>query len=439
MAFFGTQITRIVRGFLSRRLLLNFYDRRRVVEQRMQKGQELRETLQARLASQLEAKADDEEERARKQFATAAEGLHHLVSTRAQPGIYNPPYAMGAADVPSAFNVPLEEHLRDGAKRFVRTHGLSSQRWPRPMSREERRALRAVVEVGGSTALKSLRADVERLERSGTLRPIPPGGSGLPRTAPRAMGGVDVVNAGPEAMAVMGAGSARLRGTAPLSSGVQGKSSAGMYGRAGAEDGPLGAAAADAADADELAELEGAANMHGFEGAAARRIRHQRAQRPSRTGGSERDPPPVYVDNPRSLQATAPYGIEAEAAREGERQRRVARVAVGEFRAGGLVPPARHAKGVHASAPYEEPWKAGRSTRELEHTAESKAQRVSSKPFVSTAGLLSSFEAAERRRARSRMGDSGRGAMARAGMGVVAARGAAVAERGGSARSAQRP
>jgi hypothetical protein len=181
--------------------------------------------------------------------------------------------------------------------------------------------------------------------------------------------------------------------------------------------------------------------MHAYEAAAARGIRHRRALRPSRTGGSERDAPPEYVDNPRSLQASAPYGIEQQAAREAERQRRVAQMAEGEFRAGGKVAPVRHPRGVHASAPYQEAWKAARSTRELEHTQESKAQRVSDTPFVSTGGALPSFEASERRRARARMGGSGRGTtMARAGMGVL---GGAEAtkdrqKRGGSARGEMR-
>jgi hypothetical protein len=50
--------------------------------------------------------------------------LHHLVSTKTIPGVYNPPYATRPEDVPSAFNVPLETHLRIGVLRHIRTQGL---------------------------------------------------------------------------------------------------------------------------------------------------------------------------------------------------------------------------------------------------------------------------------------------------------------------------
>jgi len=38
-----------------------------------------------------------------------ASQLHHLISTQTTPGVYNPPYS---ESVPTAFNVPIEQHLR---------------------------------------------------------------------------------------------------------------------------------------------------------------------------------------------------------------------------------------------------------------------------------------------------------------------------------------
>lgn len=58
--------------------------------------------------------------------------LHHLVGTRAIPGIYNPPF-----DQPyTAFNRPVEEHLREGVREFLRTSGLQSVGVRHPPARQ---------------------------------------------------------------------------------------------------------------------------------------------------------------------------------------------------------------------------------------------------------------------------------------------------------------
>lgn len=376
MAFFATQFQRIVRGFLSRRLLLDFYKRRQKVQQRHEAGIRLREDTQRRLEQQVEQKRDEAEVRAKQAFAKASEGLHHLVSTRAQPGIYNPPYAASPADIPSAFNVPLETHLRDGSRRFIRTRGLSSQRWPRPLSRSEATAVRAVREIGGETAVRALKRDVEALEAAGTLRPLRPGRSQLPRTAGKMEPTVE--------MAVTGGGTAAGAGAASIP----------------------GAVAAAATDLDEEQELEAAAGMHGFEAVAARSIRRRRAAVPSKSGGAQADKPPPFVDNTRSLQASAPYGVEVAREREEARYRRLAELSSAPFAAGGKVKQPMQPLGVAAGAPYDEAWKAARSTRELEHTAESKALRIAPQAFVSAAGRVESFEASERLRASGRVPSS---------------------------------
>ena len=50
-----------------------------------------------------------QEQTARTEFSELAGNLHHLVSTKAIPGVYNPPYVMVK---PQAFNVEIETHLR---------------------------------------------------------------------------------------------------------------------------------------------------------------------------------------------------------------------------------------------------------------------------------------------------------------------------------------
>jgi hypothetical protein len=52
------------------------------------------------------------------------QSLHHLISTKAVPGVYNPPWAQGdPSQMPSAFSIPLETHLRVNTIRYLRTAG----------------------------------------------------------------------------------------------------------------------------------------------------------------------------------------------------------------------------------------------------------------------------------------------------------------------------
>lgn len=56
---------------------------------------------------------EEEEKRnelvARSEFEQLALNLHHLSSTKAIPGVYNPPYQHIK---PAAFNIPVETHLK---------------------------------------------------------------------------------------------------------------------------------------------------------------------------------------------------------------------------------------------------------------------------------------------------------------------------------------
>jgi hypothetical protein len=120
----ATAIQRHFRGYYSRKHLHNFYERKAYILTVAAKGEELRAAMDAAHAAQIARLQSDEEARAREEFDKTTQHLHHLVSTRAQPGVYNPPYAGSAEDVPSAFGVPLETHLRVGSLRYIRTHGL---------------------------------------------------------------------------------------------------------------------------------------------------------------------------------------------------------------------------------------------------------------------------------------------------------------------------
>jgi hypothetical protein len=59
------------------------------------------------------------EEMARRLFDLRVGQLHHLVSTAAQPGIFNSPYALATKTVPLVLGAPVEEHLKASFKSQV--------------------------------------------------------------------------------------------------------------------------------------------------------------------------------------------------------------------------------------------------------------------------------------------------------------------------------
>lgn len=117
-------IQRHFRGYYSRRTKHDFYARRAYILAVTAKGEALRAELESAFAAQLQSHLEKEESKHREDFDNLTRSLHHLVSTKAIPGVYNPPYATSLQDVPSAFNIPLETHLRMGVLRELRTTGL---------------------------------------------------------------------------------------------------------------------------------------------------------------------------------------------------------------------------------------------------------------------------------------------------------------------------
>jgi len=119
-----TQVQRVFRGRYSRRYTHDFFARRKYIIDVAQQGEALRETLQQRLDGQITQHLASEEQKAEQDFDRATQNLHHLVSTATIRGVFNPAYAETVDQIPSAFNVPLETHLRRGVKRFLRTEGM---------------------------------------------------------------------------------------------------------------------------------------------------------------------------------------------------------------------------------------------------------------------------------------------------------------------------
>lgn len=106
-------IQKYYRGFRSRRWLHNFHGRKQYLEKIEQRGEYTKEWLQRYEAEEQQRCKQEEETKTRDEFDNLAGDLHHLVSTKAMPGVYNPPYN----DVlPQAFGKPIEGHLRDSCR-----------------------------------------------------------------------------------------------------------------------------------------------------------------------------------------------------------------------------------------------------------------------------------------------------------------------------------
>mmetsp|Transcript_60708 Transcript_60708/g.198745 ORF Transcript_60708/g.198745 Transcript_60708/m.198745 type:complete len:383 (+) Transcript_60708:87-1235(+) len=106
-------IQKYFRGWRSRRHLHHFHGRKRYLERIEQRGEHTKEWLHDYHSKKLTEAKREEEERTRQEFDNLAGELHHLVSTKAIAGVYNPPYN----DVlPQAFEKPIEQHLRDSCK-----------------------------------------------------------------------------------------------------------------------------------------------------------------------------------------------------------------------------------------------------------------------------------------------------------------------------------
>mmetsp|Transcript_79426 Transcript_79426/g.233396 ORF Transcript_79426/g.233396 Transcript_79426/m.233396 type:complete len:388 (-) Transcript_79426:112-1275(-) len=116
MVFFhhcAAVIQKFFRGWSSRRNLHDYYGRKQYLETIGKRGAWTTEYLQREHQQKLEDAKAEEEGSMRREFDTLAGELHHLVSTKTIPGVYNPPYSDA---LPHAFSKPIEEHLRDSCR-----------------------------------------------------------------------------------------------------------------------------------------------------------------------------------------------------------------------------------------------------------------------------------------------------------------------------------
>ena len=81
------------RGYYSRRWEHDFYARKKYLQYVETKNEEVRRNLQEHNTQIGGDEQKRQEQCARTEFTQLAGNLHHLSSTKAIPGVYNPPYS----------------------------------------------------------------------------------------------------------------------------------------------------------------------------------------------------------------------------------------------------------------------------------------------------------------------------------------------------------
>lgn len=104
----ATVIQRHFRGYYYRKYYIDFETRKAYLLFLKQKNETFKEELIRRSIQDQEELRVREEQLARTEFERLASNLHHLASTRTQPGVYNRPY--GSKDV--VFDMDVESHLK---------------------------------------------------------------------------------------------------------------------------------------------------------------------------------------------------------------------------------------------------------------------------------------------------------------------------------------
>jgi len=79
------------------------------------------EEYSQKLKYEIERKSEED---MRKKFYDIASNLHHLVSTRSIPGVYNPPH-LSEEYKPQIYNSDIETHLKSAFKSNFRKSNVS--------------------------------------------------------------------------------------------------------------------------------------------------------------------------------------------------------------------------------------------------------------------------------------------------------------------------
>ena len=126
--FYKYQVSIIQRhweGYKCRKNVMDYYANRKWLEETKKKNEETLSEMRE-YAQKKQYDLDRQiEENQRRNFVNIAKNLHHLISTKEIPGIYNTPY-LPAELKPQVYNADIEEHLKAIFKSSLRKGGKSN-------------------------------------------------------------------------------------------------------------------------------------------------------------------------------------------------------------------------------------------------------------------------------------------------------------------------
>ncbi|KAJ1460090.1 hypothetical protein M885DRAFT_478248 [Pelagophyceae sp. CCMP2097] len=116
--YYAADCQRAFRGYYSRRYKHDFSARKAYIESVVAQGTLLRAQLAQQFSEQQSAEEAAAQQAKMAQFKLVTQQLHHLVSTKSIPGVYNSPYDQEAPIC--AMGVPVETHLCSGVKDLLK-------------------------------------------------------------------------------------------------------------------------------------------------------------------------------------------------------------------------------------------------------------------------------------------------------------------------------
>ena len=98
----------------------------------LHKGEAVRKAVAEQQQAEAGARHAEAEGKARARMSYLASKLHHLRSTESVASIYNSPYHAGFQ--PTAFGVPVEQHLRESIRPLLKQELRNKQKTLRPIA-----------------------------------------------------------------------------------------------------------------------------------------------------------------------------------------------------------------------------------------------------------------------------------------------------------------
>ena len=112
-------------GYKCRKNVMDYYANKRWLAETKKKNEQMLNEMRE-LTQKKQYELDrQKEENERRNFINIAKNLHHLISTKEIPGVYNTPY-LPAELKPQVYNADIEEHLKSIFKSNLRKNKLNN-------------------------------------------------------------------------------------------------------------------------------------------------------------------------------------------------------------------------------------------------------------------------------------------------------------------------